>query len=123
MKFLLSIWQFPQHLLGLIMLFFYLRQQRIRDSHAKKYSDIFIIDNFPSGMSLGPVIFVRDEDELTIKHELGHSVQSRILGPLYLIVIGLPSLIWNKLWKPSWKHDYYWFWTERWADKLSGIKR
>lgn len=43
---------------------------------------------------------------------------------LYLIVIGLPSLLW------AWLGDsiapgksYYWFYTERWADRLGGVKR
>lgn len=57
------------------------------------------------------------------KHEYGHSVQSRYLGPLYLLVIGLPSLLWA-----AWhtygtpRHDYYWFYTEKWANKLGGVK-
>lgn len=48
-------------------------------------------------MSLGLFIFMFGGryigDEETLKHEYGHSIQSKILGPLYLIVIGLPSLM------------------------------
>lgn len=30
-------------------------------------------------------------------HEYGHTIQSMILGPLYLIVIGIPSTLWGFL--------------------------
>lgn len=47
-----------------------------------------------------------------------------LLGLLYLLVIGLPSLLW------AWLHryiapdkSYYWFYTERWADLLGRVKR
>ncbi len=32
-----------------------------------------------------------------LEHEYGHSVQSLILGPAYLPVVGLPSFLWNRL--------------------------
>lgn len=61
------------------------------------------------------------------KHEaLGHGTQSRILGPLYLLVIGLPSIIWAWMYGaviPYTKNGYYRFYTEKWADKLAGITR
>lgn len=34
------------------------------------------------------------DSEKTIKHEYGHQLQSYILGPLYLLIIGLPSGLW-----------------------------
>lgn len=62
------------------------------------------------GLSLGLFIFVSDENDKVkphngitatgevcrkiAVHEYGHTIQSLILGPLYLLVIGLPSLIW-----------------------------
>ena len=90
----------------------------------KNYSDIYEIDRFPGGCSLGPVIFVYTKYYADlIKHEYGHAKQSLYLGPLYLLVIGLPSLIWNLTYSESNKYSYYWFYTERWADKLGGVKR
>lgn len=122
-QFLLSFWQFPQHLLATLMLVWFVKKQRIRESFHRKHSDIFVINDFPGGCSLGPVIFVYGKDENMVKHELGHARQSMFLGPLYLLVVGIPSLVWNRLWRPSWKRDYYWFYTERWADRLGGVKR
>ena len=61
-----------------------------------------------------------------IMHEYGHTLQSKMLGPLYLIVIGLPSLIWAWLYGPviPWsKNGYYVFYTEKWAEKLGEVKR
>ena len=48
------------------------------------------------GVSLGKFIFAPD-DEHMLSHEYGHTKQSLLLGPLYLPLIGLPSLIWNRL--------------------------
>lgn len=56
----------------------------------------------------------------TIKHELGHCKQSLYLGWLYLIVIGIPSLIWCGVWKYTNK-PYDWFYTESWANKLGNV--
>ena len=52
----------------------------------------------PEGcMSLGVFIFLgscaRGPDDPLVIHEYGHSVQSVLLGPLYLPIIGIPSLI------------------------------
>ena len=56
-------------------------------------------------------------------HEYGHTVQSLILGPAYLLVIGAPSVIWLNL--PAFskrRHrrsaSYYSFYTERSANWL-----
>lgn len=90
------------------------------------------------GMSLGKYIFLprarfqyytkETETEYQInyiKHEYGHSVQSSYLGPLYLFVIGLPSLIWAgcfESYRQKNNVSYYAFYTESWADKLGGAK-
>lgn len=51
------------------------------------------------GVSLGLFIFVnnsKSEDWKSdaIIHEYGHTFQSLFLGPLYLLVVGIPSSIW-----------------------------
>lgn len=56
-------------------------------------------------------------------HEYGHTIQSLLLGPLYLIVIGLPSFVWSRWKRLIWLRresgiPYSWFYTERWADWL-----
>jgi len=53
----------------------------------------------------------------------GHTVQSVILGPLFLPVIGLPSLLWAGLpvfrkYRERRSVSYYWLYTERWANFL-----
>lgn len=76
------------------------------------------------GVSLGYFIF--STREYFDKHEQGHQIQSFMLGPLYLIVIGLPSIIWAGFFEGYRKKNnvsYYSFYTEKWADKCSGINR
>ena len=58
-------------------------------------------------------------DECT--HKSGHSVQSLILGPLYLIIIGIPSSMFAANITAWAKKSYYWFYTEKWADSIMGI--
>ena len=113
-------WCLPQTLVGLIVKLIF---------KGKKIDDIYYFFNSNLGsISLGKYILLCDshqKDERVKKHEKGHQIQSFILGPLYLIVIALPSLIWagcfNKYRK---KHNvsYYWFYTEKWANKLVGLE-
>ena len=74
-------------------------------------------------VSLGNFIFLGNfRTHLTQRHELGHCKQSMYLGPLYLFVIGIPSIIWASTYKYTNK-NYYWIFCEKWADKLGGIER
>jgi len=85
------------------------------------------------GISLGAFLFIdtkiskdRASENDFVNHEYGHCLQSVILGPLYLIIIGLPSLIWARFferWRRAHHKGYYWFYPERWADKLAGMSR
>lgn len=62
--------------------------------------------------------------DFTIKHELGHCIQSRYLGPLYLLVIGIPSITWvmlRRMIPELRKYNYYDFYTESWSNKLMNI--
>ena len=90
------------------------------------------------GVSLGMFIFIapgrsvrsgvtqKEAGERIVVHEYGHSVQSLILGPLYLPVIGLPSIIWAGAPRLCEKRSrerisYYSFWTERLANRLGEL--
>lgn len=79
------------------------------------------------GISLGKYIIISQwAKKATVMHEYGHCIQSRYLGWFYLLVIGIPSLVWAGLY--GWvidakKHSYYDFYTEKWADKLGGVDR
>lgn len=112
------IWCFPQQIVGLILKVF---------TKAKKVDDHYVYNLKSGSISLGTYVFlceVHKDDIMVLKHEKGHTKQSYILGWLYLIIIGLPSLIWAGCFnKYRIKHNksYYWFYTEKWANKLAGI--
>lgn len=118
------LWQFPQNMLALCIEGI-LCQAAYREG--KVCGNTIIVNNvLPSAMSLGDYLFVNFmSSQKSIQHEYGHSKQSNILGPLYLIVIGIPSLLHNILHylcsKIGIKWDYYSFYTEYWANKLVGI--
>lgn len=102
---LFYIWQFTyaivQNLMGLAMLAFY----KSKGAESEWYHNALItyIDkkNF-GGVSLGMFIFInknREGDRLhdTKIHEYGHTVQSLILGPIFLFIIAIPSVVWCNL--------------------------
>ncbi|MBO4366409.1 MAG: hypothetical protein J5843_01995 [Clostridia bacterium] len=79
-----------------------------------------------SALSLGMFLFVPDREKPEFEpepvwiHEFGHAVQSCILGPLFLPVIGLPSLLWASLFKryrAKKQLSYYRFYPEKWANR------
>ena len=119
---LLFLWQLPQNLVGLLLLLIY-------KGNNDKTNGIIVRRSLKmsGGISLGRYIivnqFARDK---TIYHELGHCRQSMYLGWLYLIVIGIPSIVWaglyGKVIKPT-TNGYYNFYTEKWADKLGNVQR
>lgn len=123
LQILLYLWQLPQNILGLILRLFW------RQDNTVLYKDkvVRICRSFPGGISLGDTVIVNrfpfnKETWNTVKHEWGHTKQSLYLGPLYLIVIGIPSLVWACTHKWITKKSYSWFYTESWANKLGGIK-
>jgi len=131
---ILYIWQLPQHLFGLLL---------IKITNAGKWKTCGVywywfdgnknwFNRFFSGVSLGRYILLPYNDWNTIKHEHGHSKQSVILGPLYLLIVGIYSAVfcnlWDRLFHKNWNtYDrHYWYytrWTEKWADKLGGVDR
>lgn len=121
-KILKFIWQLPQHI---VAGFYYcwcadgiLMKEHLTDC-------VVYTKDSPGCVTLGQFIFVSpNATEITLQHEQGHMRQSLYLGPLYLLVIGLPSLLWASFHKRiAPKKSYYWFYTERWADKIMGIDR
>lgn len=113
---ILWIWQLPQHLLALIM---------IKVLKAEKKDEYYVYPSSSkiSSFTLGQYIFIRKcTSEKGKKHEIGHSIQSKYLGPLYLIVVGLLSLIGNIV-DRHFDIDYYNLLWEKSADKLGGVKR
>lgn len=126
-KIALLLWQLPQVLVGLMLYLFYRGSAKlIRETD---YTKVYAC-SMPGGISLGVIVLINKYQCTidTINHELGHTKQSRILGPLYLLVIGLPSIIHAGLSDyigccKKHKEGYYHFYTEKWADKIAGITR
>lgn len=118
MKITKYLWCAPQLLVGLIVKVV---------TKAKKDERGLYIWKLGYGLSLDEFIFVNENaSENTIKHEQGHTKQSKMLGPLYLIVVGIPSAIWCHFFESyRKKHNvsYYDFYCEKWADELGGVKR
>lgn len=83
---------------------------------------------YSGSVSLGMFIFLSSRPEeksrrKVLTHEYGHTIQSLILGPLYLLVIGLPSVVWAGLpplarLRARRNISYYRLYTERWANFL-----
>ena len=123
---LLYLWQLPQNIVGAILTLFYKAEKTLE----YKGKTIRVCPKFPGGISLGHYIFVYKYPYDTpswnyTKHEYGHAIQSLLLGPFYVFVIGIPSGIWALIYKydPDDPLKYYRFYTEKWADKLGGVKR
>ena len=129
------LWELPQNLLGIVLFRIY---SAGCDSLETTYGDARVLysGRMRGGISLGRHIVLPwryriaygrgPYIEMTHRHEYGHTVQSRRLGWLYLVVVGLPSITW------AWAHstfrrlgtvDYYSFYPERWADELGGVER
>lgn len=124
-KILRWIWEFPQCLLGHMLTNFY----DVEYKETYNGIDVYAGD-FPGGISLGQYILMsetsyKDKRARTKKHEYGHSIQSLYLGPLYLIVVGLPSILWAGAIHPFVKDEisYYEVYPEKWADQLGGVNR
>jgi hypothetical protein len=121
------IWELPQNILGILVWLFLRRKITKTEVTHKRY--FFNTPNF--GISLGSFIFWSNSDNAVIlinsnnkEHEFGHSIQSLIFGPLYLVIIGVPSIarviygsIFYAITKTKWQ-NYYQGYPENWADKL-----
>ena len=131
---LLYLWQLPQNLLGLIIYLVNIKSvRRVYDSSLNVWF-YFARHVSDTGISLGKYIFL-DSDNYTslnsIRHERGHQKQSLYFGWLYLLLVGLPSLVRNimnrtlhKKWSIERRHKwYYGHYPERWADKLGHVQR
>lgn len=126
------LWQFPQNICGVIWKLVIREKVLNKVEHAfapYNYNRIYLT-SIKGGVTLGDYIFIESYlmiDIYVLAHEYGHYRQSLILGPLYLIVIGVPSLLHNIAHyignRIGIRWDYYSFYTESWADKLAGITR
>ena len=122
--FLNITWGFLQTLIGFFVFLRYIKRPRYW------YKGCVVVyvrgkNTYWGGISLGAFIFIdenitkeRAESSKFLNHEHGHALQSAFLGPLYLLIVGLPSLLWPQVfYLRSNRMDYSSFYTERWADK------
>ena len=124
---LLWLWQLPQNILGLLVILF-------TGAFKTTWTSVWVASKRSYfGVSLGNYIIFGGTDGSadSLKHEYGHQKQSVYLGPLYLLLIGLPSIIGNiydKIAHRAWDFQsrYCWYYKlpwEAWADKLGGVIR
>ncbi|MER2063243.1 MAG: hypothetical protein ABS873_01205 [Alkalibacterium sp.] len=135
--FLQLTWGILQTLAGFILFLFY-----VKSPHDYYHGSIRTKWSTLNGISLGLFIFTpNEEDEHLLKsrqnnkarlkdqcdrisvHEYGHTYQSLILGPLYLLIIGSVSWSWArrqryKSLRRKYGVPYSFCWTESWANTL-----
>ena len=89
--FLQWTWGFPQTLRGSAV---YLVHRKNRHFNYKGACVTEWDKN--AGLSLGKFVFIPKKETVLIDHEYGHTLQSLILGPVYLLLVGVPSVIWHR---------------------------
>ena len=116
-------WQLPQLIVAFIYYWYLKRKDEILDTCTCQGAIVFIKRKSCGSVTLGNHIFLSPRaTDTTVRHEWGHTRQSLILGPLYLIVIGIPSIIWaatHRTIAPN--TPYFNFFTEKWANRLGGV--
>ena len=134
--FLQFTWGIIQNVFGMICIFI-----NIKFKHYFYHGAIVTNWNKNESMGMGMFIFIgnnvpgdkrypnrpmQETVSRTLVHEYGHTIQSIILGPLFLLVIGLPSSIWafcsyfQKIRKEK-DMSYFSAYQERWANHLGEL--
>ena len=128
-RFLYVLWQWtwglPQTLAGAALYLWYRHKGCPHFRYQGARAVIWTRD--AGSMSLGMFLFLhptwKPYDHRLLSHEYGHTIQSLLLGPLYLPAVGLPSILWAGL--PYFqrlrvnKHrSYYSVYPENWANRF-----
>jgi hypothetical protein len=127
-------WEAPQTTLGTVMLAAEAARKRILRIEVE--DGRLVVESKGTGISLGHIVFWSRENsrwhDLDVRnraHELGHTKQSKMLGWLYLPMVGVPSisraayaLLYRELTGKQWAR-YYEGYPEKWADRLGGVIR
>ena len=132
MKWYQILWELPQTLLGWLISKCVTIENKTE--HEGRRLIFFKRNNWFSrtfsGGSFGFYIFLPvDSDQITVAHEYGHCLQSKKWGPLYIPVIGLPSMSNNLRGRSIYplmtynevQEDYYNRYPEKEADQLGGV--
>ena len=131
-KVLLYIWQLPQNIYGLIIRLIWPAEKKLE----YRGKTIRINSKFPGGISLGETIYVNKYPTnknlwKDVKHEWGHSVQSKRRGWFYMPTVGLPSITFcgiDTLFHKGWDVERFtkWYYNLPWekdADKKGSVDR
>lgn len=125
---LLIIWQLPQTVVALILLYYYKGTGKVRTkvyfTSRNLNTIIYVLEHkWAWGFSLGYFVFItnkmfyhKSKSQRYITHECGHSLQSLYLSWLYLFVIGIPSLLITGINPATAQRCCF----EKWAWRLSG---
>lgn len=128
-------WGLPVNMVGGIA--YLICTKILKHPHSKfGYANIVYLPWNAGGLSMGLFIFVRDEKEkeewlYNVRiHEYGHTWQCLLLGPLYYLIVAIPSVIWCNCfarYREKNNISYYKLYCEAWAnvwgEKGSGLKR
>lgn len=128
-------WGLPVNMVGGIA--YIICTKILKHPHSKfGYANIVYLPWNAGGLSMGLFIFVRDEKEkeewlYNVRiHEYGHTWQCLLLGPLYYLIVAIPSVIWcNCFAKYREKNNISYYklyceaWANVWGEKGSGLKR
>lgn len=129
----LLAWELPQNVLGALDLAATVALGRVRGV-AYERERLFVEVRGSGAVSLGLFVFWSRDDTPYVRitatnreHEYGHSLQSRLLGPLYLPLVGVPSsarvayaIAYRRLTGRRWD-GYFRGYPEDWADRLAGV--
>ena len=118
-------WGLPQNLLGAAIYLFY----RVQGCAHFRYqgAKVLIWPQRAGSMSMGSFLFMHPswtpKDKALLEHEYGHTIQSLFFGPLYLLSVGLPSVIWASVpaldtLRRKKQISYYSVYPEKWASSL-----
>jgi hypothetical protein len=128
-------WEFFQNALGFCFFASFYFRKKIKKSYFER-ERYFVELQSVGAISLGMFVFYTAVDNSYVpvglenkNHEYGHSVQSKILGPLYLPTVGIVSetrLLYAVFFKTikgrRWSHYYDGF-PENWADRLGKVDK
>jgi hypothetical protein len=132
---ILALWELPQNTLGLALWGIERALGTAVDS--ERQDGRRMIESKLNAVSLGHFVFwcrARESryfvlDDRTRAHEFGHTFQSRWLGPLYLPLVGVPSVMrvlyavaYREVTGKRWT-GYFDGYPEAWADRLGGVQR
>ena len=118
---ILFVWQILQNLVGAGMWLWFKLKGDVRPIVKNKYSTVYASKYMSGGISLGYFAFVDSYYENkaeVVAHEQGHMWDSKLFGPFYLFIIGIPSLL-NAAF--NFTECYYSFFCEAWANRHAGL--